>query len=586
MKTTLIVVAVFVAVFSMSLTVHATTPQTMNYQGILKSTAGAPFTGAKKLTFKIYDAASGGNLFWTEIQPTVNVAKGQFNVTLGAGSPAVPLALAFDKPYWLGVTVDPETTEMTPRQPLTTVPYAFRAAAADTLVGSAPVSLPPNGLIVGTNQLVVSGGKVGIGTATPTEQLEITGNLKLPPTTATVGQIKQGDSTLLHTFGTSNFFAGYSAGNLTMSGTDNLAIGRAALQVNTTGVKNIAIGVQALVSNTTGNNNTATGWQALYWNNGGSNNTATGYQSLAKNNSGANNTASGFSALFSNTTGTLNSAFGSSSLYSNSTGYSNTGVGISALDNNTTASDNVAVGYRALYLQADSLDHPPSSTNNTAVGNYALYYNQIYWNPFDLAWEGGTGNTAIGRSALFVNNYYGGNTGANNTAVGVSALQSNVVGNNNTAVGFAADVSYSDLMNATAIGYYAKVSTSNTVRIGNTSVSLIGGQVGFSNQSDIRIKKDIEGISYGLDFIRQLKPVQYRLKQGNDRIDFGFIAQDVEALLGTEYNLLGIGGDEERSLSLRYTDFVAPLVKAVQEQQVIIDQMKAELAELKRLLDR
>src|SRR3990167_4528421 len=59
---------------------------------------------------------------------------------------------------------------------------------------------------------------VGIGTASPNEQLEITGNLRLPSTTATTGIIKSGAYTLIHTYGTNNFFAGVNAGNLTMTG--------------------------------------------------------------------------------------------------------------------------------------------------------------------------------------------------------------------------------------------------------------------------------------------------------------------------------------------------------------------------------
>ena len=74
------------------------------------------------------------------------------------------------------------------------------------------------------------------------------------------------------------------------------------------------------------------------------------------------------------------------------------------------------------------------------------------------------------------------------------------------------------------------------------------------------------------------------MKEGNDRIDFGFIAQEVEALLDTDYNILGIGQDSDRTLSLRYTDFIAPMVKAMQEQQEMIELLKSEVAELKRIL--
>jgi len=126
--------------------------------------------------------------------------------------------------------------------------------------------------------------------------------------------------------------------------------------------------------------------------------------------------------------------------------------------------------------------------------------------------------------------------------------------------------------------------------------------VAWSNLSDIRQKKNIQDISLGLDFIKSLRAVEFKMKQGNDRTNFGFIAQDIEALLGTEYNVLGIGADEARTLSLRYTDFIAPMVKAMQEQQKVIEkqndiinnlntrveqqndaiqQMRKELAELK-----
>jgi len=47
----------------------------------------------------------------------------------------------------------------------------------------------------------------------------------------------------------------------------------------------------------------------------------------------------------------------------------------------------------------------------------------------------------------------------------------------------------------------------------------------------------------------------------------GFPTQDVEAVLGDACNVVGIGGDKDRTLSLRGTDLVAPAVKAVQAPQ-------------------
>ncbi len=49
--------------------------------------------------------------------------------------------------------------------------------SGDTMTGA--LTLPANGLAIGTNQLVASGGNVGIGTATPIERLDVNGNIRI-----------------------------------------------------------------------------------------------------------------------------------------------------------------------------------------------------------------------------------------------------------------------------------------------------------------------------------------------------------------------------------------------------------------------
>jgi len=56
-------------------------------------------------------------------------------------------------------------------------------------------------------------------------------------------------------------------------------------------------------------------------------------------------------------------------------------------------------------------------------------------------------------------------------ASGVYALDGNATGTYNTAIGHSADVGFSNLTNATAIGYGATVASSNSIQLGNTSVS-------------------------------------------------------------------------------------------------------------------
>ena len=121
------------------------------------------------------------------------------------------------------------------------------------------------------------------------------------------------------------------------------------------------------------------------------------------------------------------------------------------------------------------------------------------------------------------------------------------------------------------------------VRIGNAGVTTITGAVALTAVSDMRLKKNIKDINSGLDFILKLHPVEYQMKQGDDRINYGFIAQDIEQLIGTNNCMLTIGADKDRTLGLRYTDFIAPLVKALQEQQKQIEELKEKNKEIDAL---
>ena len=126
--------------------------------------------------------------------------------------------------------------------------------------------------------------------------------------------------------------------------------------------------------------------------------------------------------------------------------------------------------------------------------------------------------------------------------------------------------------------------------------------------SDINAKKDIIDSPLGLEFIKCLRPVAYKFKVGGNipdedavnedepykktyktvegkRQHFGLIAQEVKAVLPAEVDF---GGwiqtditDNESEQGLRYEEFIAPLIKAVQEQQVMIEKLQIELAALK-----
>ena len=285
-----------------------------------------------------------------------------------------------------------------------------------------------------------------------------------------------------NTTGSSNAANGSSALYSNTTGNFNTASGAVSLFNNTTGSYNTANGNQSLYSNTTGGSNTANGYYSLLNNISGSYNTGNGYGTLRSNTTGENNTANGSSALYSNTTGSYNTANGSPSLNSNTTGENNTAIGSfslssntqgsnntaigsSALNSNTIGSNNTATGYNALYSNT-------TAVSNNAYGNNALYLNTSGYSNNAFGFQSlyrntiGSANTGYGQSSLYLNS-----TGSNNTAIGYGTLDNNSTGSNNTGIGYEADVSSNNLSNATAIGSGAIVTASNTIQLGNTSVT-------------------------------------------------------------------------------------------------------------------
>jgi hypothetical protein len=112
--------------------------------------------------------------------------------------------------------------------------------------------------------------------------------------------------------------------------------------------------------------------------------------------------------------------------------------------------------------------------------------------------------------------------------------------------------------------------------------------VGWAISSDKRWKEEIRTLPYGLDFVKQLQPVDYIRKNNDAKTrETGFIAQDVEALLEkVGYTDQGIViKHDDGKLSLRYNDFIAILVKALQDQQQIIEKQGSAMEALANRLD-
>jgi hypothetical protein len=134
------------------------------------------------------------------------------------------------------------------------------------------------------------------------------------------------------------------------------------------------------------------------------------------------------------------------------------------------------------------------------------------------------------------------------------------------------------------------VSTAGDIYAGTiptqTGTTLIMNASGFicKQSSSLRYKKDVEPIDIGLDFVMSLNPVKYNLKH-DDVPQVGFIAEDFPDSRLVSESMIDLE-DASKGLqveSVNYAQIVAPLVKAIQEQQALITQLQADVATLKAL---
>ena len=246
-----------------------------------------------------------------------------------------------------------------------------------------------------------------------------------------------------------------------------------------------------------------------------------------------------------------------------------TGHGITSVANSTGSTRNsvLAIGYG-------------TSTNGAALyaanlGNYGIYC---------------SGQFGIDNSTLVTNlnaNYLQGYTASNFMLTGSTATDSNALGgvtasswarifptNSGTAN---AGGSGLNILGSSATGivgaYVATSGTSNIVTIEVTTTS----------PSDVRLKEEIADSDLGLAFVKQLRPVSYKLKADpKHQKGYGFIADEVEQVIGLDSSLVYHEpdwkvGDETGFKTIHYPSYIAVLTKAIQELTAKVEALEAQL---------
>jgi len=251
-----------------------------------------------------------------------------------------------------------------------------------------------SGLASGSANLFwdITNSRLGLGTASPNQQLELTGNMRFVATSggSPMGIIYKGTSLFIHDFNIGNngtvtvngfnTFVGVNAGNLTMGTTativahasSNTAVGNGAFKANTTGYENTAVGLNALDANTTGLGNNAFGIDALGLNTSGVRNVAMGRYALNFNSSGGDNVGVGGGALYRNTSGGFNTGVGSDALFGNTTASNNVGIGLAAGAYLTNGSTENATGANSVFIGANTRASAAGETNQNVFGYAAI----------------------------------------------------------------------------------------------------------------------------------------------------------------------------------------------------------------------
>jgi Chaperone of endosialidase len=102
--------------------------------------------------------------------------------------------------------------------------------------------------------------------------------------------------------------------------------------------------------------------------------------------------------------------------------------------------------------------------------------------------------------------------------------------------------------------------------------------------SDERLKENVRDIDTGLSTVMALKPRRYDWKEGkglDKKNAAGFIAQEFETVFPDSVGLSKAGEDGIEYKNINYEELIPTLTKAIQEQQALIEQLRADVETLK-----
>ena len=291
-----------------------------------------------------------------------------------------------------------------------------------------------------------------------------------------------------------------------------------------------------------------------------------------------------------NTNGYVNTAVGGLALSTNSLGYHNAAFGASALQNNTTGTVNTAVGYAALFSNT-------TGTNNTAVGYYADVLSNNLFNATAIGYNakvsasnclvlGSDANVGIGVSAPVARLHVAGSA---KIFTGATTYTGDFWFGNASVNGFEVVSSGGDTYLGLQRSVGANIHLSKPAGITGALASFFvngsvvgvistnGATTSYGTASDVRLKANRRPSNYGLNTLMKIEVEDYNYTSDKQQTSHtGFIAQELYKVYP---QAVEVGGNDAatKAWMIDYGKITPLLVKAVQEQQAIIEQQKNEI---------
>ena len=603
----------FVTLLSIS---FSTVGGTIALQGILRDPNGTTVTdGSYSLTIKLYDVVTGGTPVFTEVIGSAAVQNGVFSIEIGATSASssdldqVP----FNTTYYVGVTVE-SGTEMTPRTKLTVSPYSMAMYGSSNIIpntGNVGLgTLSPQAVVHikdvennsgedllliednsggdqirveddGTLTLPTVGSKVGIGTATPSAMLDI----------SSAGS--SDDFVVIKDGSNNQKFVVESDGTLIIPDGGSVGVGTstpaAALDIKSSSNQDVlsiktSDGTEVFDVDATGD---MTLNDDLVLGSGGSITFADGsalvspYSSLASLGISTNDDAIINADTDRNGSGGITMKIGETTMIS----VPNSGATTISTDLDVSGSSTLRnVSSSGLTVTGTTLLSALSTSGNVAVtGNITVSGNV---DGRDISTDGTKlDGIAAGATNVTNNNQITNGRGYITSTVGSTPSFNTVTYNNPIRGIFRVGVPYY-ISNDSDRGANSQLQwwfdDDESPFNYNHVMSLLGGNggQGWYNASDRNLKQNIQDYPSSLEKVLDLRPVTYNWKTHPDEDPLaGFIAQNVKELF-PQLTADIAWRDKGTRLGVNYSLLVVPAIKAIQEQQDIIDQQGKDIKAL------